>query len=774
MRICVSHAALATSLIALSTGSIGVAQAQIAADQATASAPAPKEQSEDVVIVTAQRRGENIQDVPISIQALSADDLVEQGVSQVQDLQKVVSNVTITSPLGQGSAPAINIRGIGLNDFNTNNSGPNGIYVDEFAVSSPNAQGLSFFDLERVEVLKGPQGTLYGRNSSGGAVNITTARPDSDFGYNLRASYGSFDSVDVEGAVTGSLGETMSGRLSAMYKYSEGFMYNHLYDRHENGVDMWGVRGQLAFEPTDEFRALLKLQAVRNSTRAPMYKHFGTFDPVTGDLCSVADIRANNCVDLFGYGGRKGFYEGDWDNGDAKVSVDDYNATLRMEYELGGGLNLVSVTGYNYNDRFHPEQSDAGPAQSLSINFGALSKEFTQEVRLSQDAGPLTWVVGAFYIDERIKQNQPLSVLLDLDDLLGGPGSADGIAYIQDSLNRQTTQSEAIFGQLEYRLDDQWSLIAGVRQTWEDRSFWTYNATRFQQGGKGNFAAPDLISQFDLGLTDDNFSYRLGTNYKLSDDVLLFASVSTGYKAGGFNGGFLSQDAAERTLQLQPFKPETVTAYEAGFKSELADGAVTLNASAFYNDYKDQQVSILRLIPDPSSLTGTRILFALSNADEARVYGIDADAKWEVTPDFNLTAQLGLIDAEFTKFITATADLSGNKLSLAPKVTATLGANYSMDLGFGILNAQYSASYRSKQFFEPTNDPSLYQDGYWLQNARLGLSFGDDAYEVALFARNLADEEYLIWDAALVDPFGINTGTTGEPRFIGIEFRARQ
>jgi iron complex outermembrane receptor protein len=757
-----------TNPVALATGlaigmvgfSVGTAQAQAAGEGVG---------EVEAVIVTAQRRSENIQQVPIAIQALTSQSLREKGVGQVQDLQKVAANVTITSPLGAGSAPDISIRGIGLNDFNTNNSGPNGVYVDEFAVSSPNAQGLSFFDLERVEVLKGPQGTLYGRNASGGAINVITAKPSQTLKAMGRLSYSSYRTIDAEAAVGGGLTDTLSGRLSGMYKYSRGYMYNHVYDRHENGANLWGVRGQLQWEPTDDLTALLKVQAVRNNTRATMYKHFGALDPSTGDLCSVADTLGNNCADLFGYAGRKGFYEGDWNNGDKKSRVTDYNSTLRLEYDLPAGLNLVSVTGTNHNRRFHPEQSDAAPQRSLEIDYGTLSQEFTQEVRLSATTDRSNWVVGGFYIHEKIKQDQPLDVLLDLDVLLG-PGGSDGVAFRQQTRNTQRTEAEALFGQYEFKATDQLSVFAGARYNRERRSFASFSSTEFQEGGADHLGAPTLVSAVRKRLSNENFSYRVGANYKFTPDVMAYATVATGFKSGGFNGGFLSQDPAQRSLQLDPFKPEKVTAYEIGLKSQMFERRLMFNVSAFYNDYKNQQVSVLVQTPIGP-------LFALDNAQKAEIYGLEADTTFRVTPNLTLSAQAGYLHTELTEFVAnldpTQPDYSGNRLSLAPKLTTALTADYKREIGPGELGLQFSSTYRSKQFFEPSNSPYLFQNGYWLHNARVSYSFDEGRYEIAAFARNLTKKKYLIWNAALFEPFGVATGTVGEPRFVGVELNLK-
>lgn len=764
------RAALASTACLAALSAATSAQAQVAAE-----AGEPQSETSDAspgqgeIVVTAQRRSESIQSVPISIQAISSDAIEERGIRNPQDLAQFTPNVSISSPTGVGGAPSITIRGVGLNDFNTNNSGPNGVYVDEFYISAPNAQGLSLFDLERIEVLKGPQGTLYGRNTNGGAINIITAKPSQDFKAHVRGEYGSYDTVNVEAAVGGGLTPTLSGRLSGVYNYSSGYMRNDFLGLDENGTNNFAVRGQLLWEPSNELTVRASAQVFRMVTRAAAYKLYGTLDPLTGDVCSAAATFANQCVDLFGYrgSGSDEFYRSD-SNLRQKLKTTDVQTTLRADYDAGG-ITVTSLSGYNYNSSKHPDNTDTNPFRSLEIDFNANSYEFTQELRLSQTEDRYNWVAGVYYLNEIVKQDQPLYLLLDLDDLLG-PGGSDGIAAIQSTFNRQKTQSVAGFGQLEWKVADRFSLIAGARYTWEKKDFSTISYQRLQQGGKDNFGPIQDLDTTSDSLTGKRFNFRLAANYKPSRDLLFYANLATGYKAGGFNGGFLANDPDLRALQLRPVKAETVTSYEIGAKTSLFDRAVTFNIAGFYNDYRNQQLSVL--VPNPNPTRPS--FFALDNAKKARTYGADIELTVRPTSGLALSGQLGLLSSKLIEFVASRdvnqPDYSGNRLTQAPKTSLTLAADYDLPIGDNMLKLHYDTNYRSLQYFEPSNSAYTTQPAYWIHNARIAYTI-DDRFEIGAFARNFSATKYFVWISNLTDPLGSIQGNVGAPRTFGVDLR---
>ena len=555
---------ISAAVAALTTGAAPAAFA-------AAAEPSNTTQIEEVV-VTAQRRSENIQDVPVSVQAVSAAQIEREGVKQTADLARITPNVTIALPSGEGSQPNITIRGIGLNDYNSNNAGPNGVYVDDVYISAPAAQTFGLFDIDQIQVLKGPQGTLYGRNTSGGALIFTSRRPTNSFSADVHAEYSSFSTYQIQAGVGGPIAEGLTGRLAFVVNHSDGFMHDLDTGDRENGADNQAVRAQLQYQPTDNLKLSLIASYGHLDNSPAQYKHYGAFQPGTqGDpepvYCSIQQAYAGGCVNIFGYGTEKGFYQGryeDFGNLKTRNSVN----VARADYTMGP-VTLTSITAYQHSFRNHPEETDASPTDSLHLTFHVKADTWTQEFRAAYSEGPLNWVVGAYYLGEILKQSQPSQAFTD-GDLYGafgvppGPGNFDGIASLSRNNNRQRTDSYALFGQGDYKLGD-FTLTLGGRYTHEKKDFEYFRTQQRQLGGRGNFGPIRIFIHNERELKDSNFTWRAALSYKPTDDILLYSSASTGFKSGGFHGGFLSSDPAQAAFQLTPIDPEKVTAYEAGF-----------------------------------------------------------------------------------------------------------------------------------------------------------------------------------------------------------------
>lgn len=760
------------SAVALSTLPVALCSPALAQEVAAEAV------NSDEIVVTAQRRSESIQSVPIAIQAISGDDLADRGVRNAQDLAQYTPNVTIMSPAGPGSQPNITIRGIGLNDFNTNNAGPNGVYVDEFYISAPTAQGNSLFDLERVEVLKGPQGTLYGRNTSGGAINFITAKPTQEFGAKFRGEYSSYDTVNLEAAINGGLSDTVSARVAGVYNNSRGYLRNTALNRWENGTNNFALRGQLLIEATPDLKILFKTQFAQSKVRPTNYRLIGTLDAVNFDpvavllgapiKCSLTDTLAGKCVDIFATPTSSDFYAGQF-NRSQKGKTTDLQTTMRIDY-AAGSVDITSITGYNRNKRFFPEDTDASPARILEIDYGTLSKEFTQELRASKTTDRSNWVAGVYYLHEKLDQDQPLYIYQDLDLLFGASGAADGIAQIFSTANSQKTTSVAAFGQVEYEVVPDLRLVAGARYTSDKKSFAANSSFRFQEGGTDIYGAPTGIFSTVNRLKQEKFNWKLGANYKFNPDVMLYANVATGYKSGGFNGGFIVTDGPTRAAALAPVKPETVISYEMGLKSSFLDRKVTLNLAGFYNDYKNQQTLV------QVNRNGV-IVFTLDNAQKARTYGLDAELTIRPADGLTLAGQLGLLNSKLTRFVAsrdpATPDYSGNDLTFAPRTTLALSADYERQVGSATLKMRYDTNYRAKHFFDPSNTPFAATPGYWLHNARIALGYADGKYEIGAFARNFTKTKFFISASDLTLTTGSIQQVYGQPRSFGVDFNVK-
>jgi len=756
--------------------SLGVAPQALAADT-----PSDGTQIEEVV-VTAQRRAENIQDVPVSVQAVSAAQIQREGVKQTADLARITPNVTIALPSGEGSQPNITIRGIGLNDYNSNNAGPNGVYVDDVYISAPAAQTFGLFDVQQIQVLKGPQGTLYGRNTSGGALVFTSRRPTDSLSADVHAEYSSFNTYQIQAGVGGPIADGLTGRLAFVVNHSDGFMKNLDTGDHENGTDNQAVRLQLQYAPTDDLKVSLISSYGHLDNSPAQYKHYGAFVPGTQGLpeptmCTRQQIYAGGCVSLFGYGTERGFYEGRYQDFGNLKTENSVNA-LRADYKMGP-VTLTSITAFQYSSRHHPEETDAGPTDGLSIVFNVKSDTWTQEFRAEYAEGPLTVVAGAYYLGEVLKQDQLINVLRD-GDLYGGfgvppgAGNFDGIASVSRSKGRQETDSYAVFGQADYKLGD-FTLTAGGRYTREKKTFEYFRTQQLQAGGLGNFAPISLFITNDRELKDSNVTWRAALSYKPTDDVLLYSSASTGFKSGGFNGGFLSDDPAQAAFQLSPIKPEKVTAFEAGFKSSFFDRRLIVNGAAFYNDYRDQQVFVtVQQLLDSAAGPILQLVSTLANADKSYTKGVELQITATPIRGLVLNVQPAWLKTEVKRAGVPTlggvVGLDGNQLANAPKFSLFASAGYTVELANDSdVEFQVSSSYRSSQYFDATNDPFIKEPSYWIHNASVTYHH-KDGWDVGAFVRNLGGEKYFVAAFNQSAPFGDFDGIVGAPRSYGVEF----
>ncbi len=725
----------------------------------------------ETIVVTAQKRKENVQNVPISIQAFSARTLSNLGIKSSTGLGEVTPNLDIALPSGAGSQPIISIRGIGLNDYDSNNAGPNGVYLDEVYLSAPASQTFQIFDLKRVEVLKGPQGTLYGMNTSGGAINFITNKPTDVTTGNLHFGYGNFNTFNIEGAVGGPIADGLDGRIAIDYNKSDGYMNNLLTGSKENGQNNIAGRAMLQYQPHENLKFLLTVRGAQLDNRPNEYHHVGTLDPTTFTQCSNTDILAGNCVDLFGYGTPKNLYTGAY-NRRQHLKIHDWGSSLRIDY-TPGSWSFTSLTAYTHNDRFHPEDTDASPNRLLEINYGVRSNTFSQEFRASQNKKNYKWVAGLYYLNEGLHQNQPLFIMLDADKFFGGPGTGDGIAEIVKDRSKQTTDTYAVYGQGTYNLTAKLQLTLGGRYTGETKKFTYDQSYQYQSGGMGHFGPITALPTFRSSLDDTAFNWRAALDYHFTQRVMAYASVATGFKSGGFNGSFLSSDPAEIAKQLQPIKPEHVTAYEIGLKSIWLHDHLLFNADAFYNDYNNMQVFTLINSPTP----GNPPVNVLDNAPKAHTDGVEVELIGKPVSNFSATFNFGYLETRLDSYSVTLApgvpNYSGNVLPLAPKFSFSTILDYTIPVGMDAIDLQFNANYKSKQFFDTSNDPLTTQSAYWLENLRVGYSFAKGNWEVAAYVHNLSDQAYLSDAFDLSVPFGLIEQVVGMPRTYGVEFDYR-
>ncbi len=732
----------------------------------------------DEIVISAQKREQNMQSVGVSVTAFTGNDLKQLGYINSTDIASQTPGLNIGTPVGEGNNPSIVLRGVGLNDFNDNNESPIAVYKDGIYVGSMPGQSFQLFDMERVEVLRGPQGTLYGRNATGGLVHYISRRPSEEMSVDANFTAAEYNQIRFEGALGGALSERTQGRLSVATNKHDGYVENRI-GADGNDADTWAYRGQLYVDIAENLNLLLNAHAGDSDNIAPKYQHQVT-DPSGVDFWGYTDNDGDN-------------FAGEYDrDGTLKIETQGYNATLTW---LSGNLELVSVSGWETVDKFHQEDTDMGPLPGIQPTFAADYEQFTQELRLSGSWDGGFWVVGGYYFNSDVKGNydlqinylgQQLNAMNESPDFGGGLGGpfTEGELYTflnYDAKFDQDTESMAVFGQVEYDLTAAVSLTAGLRYTQDERDFTYLNQVGPQRGVLLDFLMdvgaidPDTQAIFDYtkggadviagnvnNIDNDNISGKLGLDWQFSRDVMMFANVSQGFKSGGFNAGFMDTDMQAARDQFGTnvqYDEEILTSYEVGIKSTLLDGQVRLNATAFYYDYQDFQ-----------ALSFFGISQFIVNSD-ATVKG--GELELVALPMEGLQLQLGtsFIDSqvEEVRDLNTGTLLTDRDMVLAPELTVNGLARYRWKLNQGSIAAQVDFNYQDDHFFDIVNSDISAEDAYTVWNASLSYTSVNDLWEVAVFGKNLADEDYRVYTFDFTGPGGFNQQFFAPPRWMGVK-----
>ncbi|MEQ8486473.1 MAG: TonB-dependent receptor [Pseudomonadales bacterium] len=728
---------------------IGMAQAEQANDA----------RALEEIVVTAQKRQQSILDVGIDVTALDAATIDEGRVLKMRDLEAHVPNLNIREN-APGIRPVITIRGVGLNDFSATNNPSAGVYIDEVFLSSLVLMAFDFFDLERIEVLKGPQGTLYGRNSTAGAINFFTARPAmGEHGFELATSYGNFDTWEVEAAGNVALSDSVSARMSAKtIQQKKGFYYNRTIDDDigDRDVVMW--RAQLRWNPSDDVDVNLKVMGGEEDSTLGQGAFFGARDFGNAPSFACAAIARGatdpNCTDFFGYSDPDGDpFKGDWAE-QAFYDADQYGATLTVNLGMWDFAELTSVTGYLEADQAAYQDLDATPRVQGEFIPTTDIEQFSQELRLTgTTAGGSNWILGAVYSNDEIE--------------VGSTGFFNALFRTQtDGFGDQDTESAAIFGHAELPLTDSLSVVTGLRYTWEEKS---YRAQVRDTNPTGTSCLlsltctpgptpPVTLASADSSIDDKNWSWKLGLEWTPTPRSLAYASVSRGNKSGGYFFGFTTSSTA-----FEPYEPERLIAYEIGGKLRTADGTLQLGASAFYYDYSDVQT----FIRDTSSVVAAQ---RLGNVDEAELYGADLQAAWQppMIPGLTLKFGVGLLETELGGYTALTGPVSrGNELPNAPSVTVNALARYERAVANSYrLALQIDGNHAGATYKDAGNDPLIKGEAYEIWNARAELAPMDGNWALSVWGRNVFDEVYRVQGVSLIG-LGFGYFNYNSPRTYG-------
>ena len=709
------------------------------------------------IVVTARKREESIQDIPISITAFSDSKMKALQIDDSSDIAFYTPNFTWNSEFGKTS-PQVYLRGIGSNNFMANNTGPVAVYQDNVYHGPNVTHAFAAFDLDRVEVLKGPQGTLYGRNSTGGLVNFISRKPtlDGDHGGEFSLELGDYETVKISGAADIPFSEKLAGRLAFAVNRNEGFWDNNNPAsgvKHSGRIEDYSARAQLLFQPNDALNVLFNFHMSIATPDTEPFKAIGTSCP-PGVTPFLSKSTGSRCPDFFGVRDTADVFE--TFGGDDQEDVDAYGGFVQIEYDTDLFL-VTSLTAFDTVE--HRRYDDADGSANLQFHGHFLDEfdYFSQELRISGSGEKLKWHAGVYYYNESYDG----LTLFDFFDIF--PPIAGGVDKTFD------TESYAVFGHADYRINEKLTFSAGLRWTYEEKTIDKFDSIAYNATGRALFIDSlasltgintPIISDIRTDRKKDfnELTWRFSLDYALSEDILLFASVSKGFKGGEING---FPGATEPTNIINP---EILEAVEAGLKSTLFNGSVVLNAAVFYYDYQDQQVSTF-------TDQGGNPVAVLDNATSSELWGIDADVSWAPNDQLYISGAIGYVDANYGEFFSPSAgELSNNRIAFTPELEATLLARYVWYMANGSeLSLQGDIQYTGEIYFQPTNVAHLHEDAYTLFNASIRYNLPGDKWSFTVFGKNLTEKEYFTSGYDLGPPFFPSQIKAGYPRYVGVK-----
>jgi len=737
----------------------------------SAAAQGAGDQVEELV-VTARKIEENVQDIPVAVTAISGANLERKNFQEVRDLKALAPGMVF----GGGNAPgSVNpsLRGQTQPDNTLSTDSAVALYVDNIVL--PRAYGLraNMVDVERVEVLRGPQGTLYGKNTTGGLINVITKQPGPDYGASLRMTWGNFGAWGAQGIVNIPLGENMGLRLVAdrnhhdTYGYDGGGRPSAYADNSYLRAKFRGEWGPLevrffAGYTSSSLSELFKLRGLAPATattpegnqltREAALELFGADTPAAWAL-ALPIVRAYQFGDHYSSGGTFQARENDYAR----------DVGLQLDYALTDDIKLRSITGYRSLAFAFPDDLDGTPFIGTHPRRAAQDDFISEEVQLLGGDEKLNWVVGGYGSWEHGKEYSTTATL---------PYRLTPTRLTQLNLTngKLVSQSYAVFGQVNWAFAEGWAATVGARYTRDKRELISQNRTFFN-GATFTCSVPVVFRpdpNFCLGTFSKTFkepTWTASLTYKPSEDFTVYGKVSRGYRSGGQQ--YRGSGSVEA---FQPFLPETVIEYEAGLKSEFFDRTLRVNLAAFYDKISDVQRSVIIQVPSTGATATVQ-----TNAARATIKGIELDGTWRITRDFTINGAISKIDPKYQEFNDfVLGDRSGEDWP-TPKFQYSIDGTYAHSTPLGDLSATLTWAYESKRNLAPAAllKDWVTQKGYGTLNGRITLEIESQNVTVAAFARNITDKETFVAVVSFDRSLGWNVAAPGEPRTYGISITKR-
>ena len=739
------------------------------------------------IVVTAQKRTESVQDVPISITALSGDDLARRGLNDLQEVARYVPNFDMPSSNNLRNV-RVRIRGIGSSGTNPGIESSVGTFLDGLYMPTGGMNFGELTDINSVEVLRGPQGTLYGRNTPIGALNVTTRKPSDEFESLIKLGYGEYDQTNVSGYVGGGLGDTTAGRLSFWYRDREGYEKNTFTGDDVNDNEEWGVRGKLLFAPTDTVEINTAIYYSEIERRCCMAEQLSPNDPNWG-IATPGFLAAQTAA---------GYPFTNFDDSDHRVDGDDegddtsesFGASVQVDWDFGDEFLFTSITGYQDWENSVVISADSLRNPMLFAPQTQSNEVLSQEFRITSPSDrAVEYIAGLYFYKQDTQFDSDLTVGAGANRvfpfpaaLCPAPCTAQEGDFVTSAFD-QETESVAGYGNLTWHISDVWDVTGGLRWSRDEKDVYIAHTNSPTNSIPINVAIfpPNVVGDRDR--SESKVTWSFNTRYNVSDDVMVFFTSSTGFKSGGFNSRRLPVGA-----QVE-FEEESSLTYEAGIKSFFFDREVMLNLTVFHTTVEDFQESTL-------APTGTG--FIVGNAGEQEVKGVEADLTWAPNDNLLVNGSFAYLDSEYTDFNNAqcaagqaptnpngTCDRTGERPSFAPEYQYTIGAQWTQPFGDNLeWHARADYSWRDDQILTRVSGSDIgEQEAYGLLDLRIGLGSSNGQWEVEAFARNVTDETYYVVMAAqplggLVSgggPAGARgfAGWYGPPSVWGLQFTWR-
>jgi len=736
----------------------------------------------DEIIVTARKREESLQETPISISAFTTADLRQRNLTNLMEVSRFAPNVLMNNTpggSGAGNNAQIYIRGVGQTDFLFTTDPGVGIYMD--GVYLPRTLGgvLDLLDLQRVEILRGPQGTLFGKNTIGGAINVISNKPNQESSGFAEVIVGSYDRIDGRFGMNIPLSDTWAGRFAVSYKSRDGyidrlnFATGEVIDQlgNENAIN---ARGSLRWTPSEDTTLDIILDYTREREESSavalvQFEPLNGLAPLWNGLVGVPS--GSEMTQAFITGDRPITY-GTGPNGN-DLDVKGINVTIEHEF---ANSTLKSITAYREMAATFGVDNDGSPNQYISTDQVQTQEQISQEFQLLGTAmdDRFNWLVGAFYMNEKGTDENDVRLVSGLYDALealpvqlsgspcappwvapGCPGNPinPGLDLDFDIYNKIDITSFAVFAQMGFQLSDRWNLNGGIRFTDESKDF-TLEHLRVNSG----------VPIVPLSTVDDSWSEpsgKIGLDFQVNDELMAYGSLARGFKSGGFNGRPTTGSAVES------FNPEFVTTIEVGLKSEFADRRVRLNAAVFFMDYTDMQLGSISADPNGN------LILIIGNAAEAEVKGFEIDFMAIPSDRWLISAGLGYLDAEYVDTGTATDVTTDSTFAKTPEWSGNASFEYVLPVGgsFGDLRFRGDWSYRTKVYNDIVNTESISQDSFSLLGARITLRNDENDWDLVLSGTNLTDEIYISGGISTLGPFGAAHASYAVGREWALSFR---